>query len=266
MAGKQALEQEARSDEASARVARRGGAPPAAPPDDDPTVAKPGLHPAAAPAIVTLVAVVLVVGIGWLNRSGEPGPAALARPLANGESSADGGTVGDAASVREVTPSGVTSDTGVVTTRGSTAVLLPTWMDIPLVAPAIAVRPEAVQALIPGAEPTTVPPSSGSGSGTGSGAGGTTAPTASGPTVTQPGTLPTATTQPAVTVPPTSAPPTTEPPPPTTEPPTTAPPTTEPPTTELPPTTDLPPPTDTGLLDVVDDLLGDVTGLLVPPT
>lgn len=266
MAGKHALKQEAGTDQAPARAGRRGAAPPAVPPAEHLTVEKPGLHPAAAPAIVTLVAVALVIGIGWLNGSGEPGPASLARPMADGELPGGGGPArGGAASLREVTPAGVTSDAGVVSTRGATAVVLPTWMDIPLVAPAIAVRPEAVDTMIPGAEPTAVPPTGGSGPGPGPGSGGTTVPTTSAPTVTRPSTVPATTTPPTVTVPPTTAPPTTQPTA------TTVTPTPEPTTTLLPttvptPTTEAPTPTGgTGLLDVVDGLLGDVTGLLVPP-
>ena len=207
MAGKHALEQETRSDRASARAVRSRGESPdegADPLDDEqPVVDKAGLHPAVAPAVVTLVAVFLVVGIGWLNRSGEPGPASLARPLANGQSStSEGASDGDAASVRAVTPSGTTSDAGVVTTRGTQALLLPTWMDIPLATPAIALQPEAADTMIPGAEPTAVPPRrSGSGTGSGSGSattGGTTGPTTAGSTVT-PSTVVSPTTQPTVT-------------------------------------------------------------------
>jgi hypothetical protein len=212
MAGKHALEKKTQPDGAT-RAGRSDGEPPDSPPDDQPekqgAVEKSGLHPAVAPAVVTLVAVFLVVGIGWLNRSGEPGPASLARPLANGQSpTSERESESDAASVRAVTPSGTTSDAGVVTTRGTQALLLPTWMDIPLVTPAIALRPEAADTMIPGAEATTVPPR-GSGSGSGSGSSdGTTSPTTAGPTVT-PSTVATPTTQPPVTSPPTTVTPTT---------------------------------------------------------
>jgi hypothetical protein len=234
---------------------------------DATTVARVLKHPAAAPTAVTVVAIALVMGMGWLNRTSEVGPAALATPLGEGRR-----TTGEV-QADDGQPGGPTGTTGpVLATRGRRAVLVPTWMDLPLVTPALAVQPDAIGMLIPGAQPTAFPaPGAGSGSGSsGSGTGttgttqagtGTTAGPGGGGTTVTTGTSTTnppditPTTQPPDTTPATDPPDTTEPPP------TTDTTTTEPPTTEtIPPASEEP----GGLLDVVDDLLDTVSPAVEP--
>lgn len=235
---------------------------------DTTTVARVLKHPAAAPTAVTVVAIALVMGMGWLNRTSEVGPGSLATPLAQGRSATSDGRTDDEADGRDPTDT-----TGpVLATRGRRAVLVPTWMDLPLVTPALAVQPDAIGTLIPGAEPTAFP-APGSGSGSGSSGTGTTGTTQAGTgTTTGPGggttvttgTSGTSTTNPPDTTPTTQPPDTT----PVTDPPdTTEPPPTTDTTTEPPPTTETIPPASEqpdGLLDVVDDLLDTVSPAFEP--
>jgi hypothetical protein len=232
-------------------------------------------HPAAAPTAVTLVAVLLVMGVGWLNDSSEPEPSRLATPLAAG-GSYSGSSRGDSGSSRGAASQQAATQGTVVVIQGRQAIALHTWMDVPLVAPAVAANPTAPHTMIPGAEPTeTPPPGSGSSSGSGggstappggaSGSGGGSGSTATTHTPTTGNTTtPTTasdTTPTTADTTPTTETPTTETP--TTETPTTETPTTETPTTETPTTLALDP--IGGLLGAVDDLVGDVTGLVAPP-
>jgi hypothetical protein len=199
-------------------------------------------HPATAPAIVTLVTVALVVGLGVLNRSSEPAPRSLATPLANGRTSTSvGDRPGSQASVREVRTQGL---------------VLATWVDIPLVAPALAALPgPAAYTLIPGATVTT-PGGDATGASSSPAPGGSTAPSGGSGSATTTAPPPaTATTLPAE-APTTEAPATTLAP--TTEVPTTV----EAPTTVPPPTTDTTVATTSGLLGAVDGLLVEATVLL----
>lgn len=248
---------------------------------DEPAPASPGLqetvgrvlkHPAAAPTAVTVVAVALVLGLGWLNRSSGVGPASDARPLAEGEAinteSIEANQAGDGSGNDErILGEAFVADAPLVPTRGRQAVAVPTWLDIPLVAPAYAVRPDAAYTLIPGAVPTTVTgetPSGGVGAGGGGSSGSTTSTTRPGTGTTRPSTGSTSSTT-TPDSPTTSQPPDTTP---TTETPTTQPPdttpTTETPTTQPPDTTVPPDPGGGGLLAAVDDLVDNLTDVLEP--
>jgi hypothetical protein len=238
-------------------------------------------HPGRTPALLTLAVTVVLVGVGWLTQGRDDTPTRLAVPMGTG-SSAGGdddrrtGEVGDDESTAG-TPLGVTRG-------GEPAYVLANWLDVPLVAPATAIQPDALGTLIPltrytgfgaatgtasGDGTTTSATSTGSGSGTGS------IPSGDGTTVTTArpttGTVSPGTTTPTATTTPTTAPagttPTTAPPDttPTTAPPDTTPPDTTPPPTEPPATTVPPAEDDGGVLDIVDDILtGTVDPLLDP--
>lgn len=262
MTGKHALKTASKARKSA--VDGKNGDDTTADPPGDPRARIAALlrHPAAAPTGVTLVAVLLVIGAGWLSESGEPGPSRLATPLAAG-GSYSGGSSGDGGPGRAAASQEAAAEGTVVELSGRRAIALHTWLDVPLVAPAMAANPLAPYAMIPGAEPTTRTPSgSGTGSTTGTG-GSSTSSGSGGSTVT---TLTPTTVTPPTTETPTTETPTTAPPP-TTQTPTTETPTTETPTTETP--TTAPPdtlPTEPvgGLPGAVDGVVDEVTGLLVP--
>ena len=237
-------------------------------------------HPGRTPALLTLAVTVVLVGVGWLTQGRDDTPTRLAVPMGTGSSAGDDddrrtGEVGDDESTAG-TPLGVTRG-------GEPAYVLANWLDVPLVAPATAIQPDALGTLIPltrytGVEATGTASGDGtttSGTSTGSGSGTGSIPSGDGTTVTtarpSTGTVGPGTTTPTATTTPTTAPagttPTTAPPDstPTTAPPDTTPPDTTPPPTEPPATTVPPAEDDGGLLDIVDDILtGTVDPLLGP--
>jgi hypothetical protein len=252
-----------------ARPARR------TPQREAPAAGNDARHPGRTPALLTLAVTVVLVGAGWLTQGRDDTPTRLAVPMGNGSDSDDddgarNGEVGVSESAPG-TPLGVSRD-------GEPAYVLANWLDVPLVAPAAAIQPDALGTLIPIVPFTGIPTPGGDdgsptgGSGTDSGSGDTpsdeddtTSTTArTGTDTGGPGSTASSTTTPTTT-PDDTTPPATDPPdttPPATDPPDTTPPTTAPPDTTPPPTE--PPPTEgDGLLGVVDDLLtGTVTPLL----
>jgi hypothetical protein len=199
---------------------------------DGTSESSPKPPPAVGATLIAASVVVLVIGLGWLNRSGDL-EEQLTAPMANGATSptdSDGRPV-------EIPPS-----------QPATAVSFGPHGEV--------VRPDPVRARVVNRSGIEViirlPPN-------------TTVDTVTGeivprpdPTTTRPGSTSSTTDQGGTTssVPNTTEPPTTEPPttePPTTEPPTTQPPTTEPPTTQ-PPTTE-PPAAPGPLSDLLDAIL-----------
>lgn len=208
---------------------------------------RPAPRAGAGPTVIAAGLVVLVIGLGWLNHSGDTGTGGTAfeRDVANAVERAQ--AMGEIPGSDPASPSSVGSagdgrdgDGGTGRTTSTTIVVDPeTGLRITVnVLPDGSMSPSSTTgSTADGTTGTT----SGSGTGGSGGSGGTTG-------TSRPGS--TGTTNPPTTDPPTTDPPTTDPP--TTDPPTTDPPTTEPPTTN-------PPTTDGGLLG---DLIGGIAGAL----
>jgi hypothetical protein len=197
-----------------------------------------GLRPApragAGPTVIAAGLVVLVIGLGWLNHSGDTGgDTAFERDVANAvERAQELGEIPGSEAANPAPVGGAGGGDGTGRTTSTTIVTDPeTGIQITVNLP-----PASGSS---GSSSTTGSTGSGT-TGTTSGGGGTTGTTSGGGGGT------------GTTAPPSTNPPSTNPP--TTDPPTTNPPTTTDPTTTEPPTTS--PPTTQGLLDGLLGILG----------
>jgi hypothetical protein len=193
------------------------------------------------PTVIAVALMILVIGIGWLNHSGDDfvdSSSPLGRELI--EAQADQANDGaDIPAAGAALPGSLGGEAATGTDGGTTGTTLPpSVLDILLGEPTVTGTGSGSAA---GAGPTSSTGSSGSTGSTGSGSSGTTSPSSPG---TQPPTTGGSSPTTEGTVPPTSE-------------------TTAPPTSDTTSETTLPPPIeDAGLLDVVGGLLGGVVGVL----